>query len=394
MTYAVKVENVSKKYKVYDSKAGIFKRLINPSKNEDTSEFYALTDVSFEIQRGEIIGIIGNNGAGKSTLLKILSGVAFPNGGKVDVKGRISSLLELGTGFNPELTGIENIYFNGSIMGLTKEEIDAVKDEIIKFADIGDFINQPVKVYSSGMYARLAFAVAINIDPDILIVDEILSVGDFMFQKKCMDKFQEFKEQGRTILYVSHGLSTVQTYCERAIWLEKGKVMEVGPAFDVVEDYYRSLSKQGIKTEEEENKFVTLKDIKINNSKPEYQYGEKISFTMDYEVMNDEINNPGVTVELRKAYRKPCEFKHVDQFICSINSNVDDYQIPWKKGMNSITFSFDDIRVKEGLYYLDVIFSESQNLVALETIEGAIDFKINNERTAQGFAFLNESWRK
>ncbi len=156
-------------------------------------------------------------------MLKILTGVSFPSSGEVNVNGRVSSLLELGTGFNPELTGEENIYFNGSLMGLTQDEIDKVKDNIIEFADIGEFINQPVKSYSSGMYARLAFAVAININPDILIVDEILSVGDVGFQKKCMDKFNEFKEAGKTVLYVSHGLETVQTFCERAIWLEKRK---------------------------------------------------------------------------------------------------------------------------------------------------------------------------
>lgn len=234
---------------------------------KEVKEFKALTDVSFHVNKGEIVGIIGNNGAGKSTLLKILTGVSFPSSGEVNVNGRVSSLLELGTGFNPELTGEENIYFNGSLMGLTQDEIDKVKDNIIEFADIGEFINQPVKSYSSGMYARLAFAVAININPDILIVDEILSVGDVGFQKKCMDKFNEFKEAGKTVLYVSHGLETVQTFCERAIWLEKGRVVDIGPSFDIVEKYYDKLMKSDDKEELETGKFVELINVEILDDK-------------------------------------------------------------------------------------------------------------------------------
>ena len=393
MSYAIKVENLTKKYKIYDSQASKASMLINPFSKKMPREFVALDNVSFEVGRGEIVGIIGNNGAGKSTLLKILSGVAFPNGGSADVKGRISSLIELGAGFNPELTGISNIYFNGSLMGMSTEEIDAVKDEIIKFADIGDFINQPVKNYSSGMYARLAFAVAINIDPDILIVDEILSVGDVGFQQKCMEKFDEFKRAGKTILYVSHGLTTVQTYCERAIWLEKGKVKEIGPAFDVVENYYRTMTEKGEKVEDI-SAFVELKDVKIKGNKEEFSYGEKIEFELEYEVLRDDIENPGVSIEIRKAYKKPGEFRHVDQFICAVNSNVDGFQIPWEKGLNKFSFSIDSLRVADGLYYLDVIFSESQNLVALKTEQAVISFKVNSDKVSQGFVFLKDKWEE
>lgn len=393
MSYAIKVENLTKKYKIYDSQASKASMLINPFSKKQPREFVALDNVSFEVGRGEIVGIIGNNGAGKSTLLKILSGVAFPNGGSAKVNGRISSLIELGAGFNPELTGISNIYFNGSLMGMSTEEVDAVKDEIIKFADIGDFINQPVKNYSSGMYARLAFAVAINIDPDILIVDEILSVGDVGFQQKCMEKFDEFKRAGKTILYVSHGLTTVQTYCERAIWLEKGKVREIGPAFDVVENYYRTMTEKGEKVEDI-SAFVELKDVKIKGDKEEFSYGEKIEFELEYEVLRDDIENPGVSIEIRKAYKKPGEFRHVDQFICAVNSNVDGFKIPWEKGLNKFSFSIDSLRVADGLYYLDVIFSESQNLVALKTEQAVISFRVNSDKNSQGFVFLKDKWEE
>ena len=392
MSYAVKVENVTKKYKIYTNGAKKA-AMMNPFSKKKADEFVALSDVSFEIARGEIVGIIGNNGAGKSTMLKILSGVAFQNGGTVDVKGRISSLIELGAGFNPELTGISNIYFNGSIMGMSKSEVDKVKDKIIDFAELGDFINQPVKNYSSGMYARLAFAVAINIDPDILIVDEILSVGDVGFQQKCMAKFDEFKKQGRTIIYVSHGLSTIQTYCERAIWLEKGKVRDIGPAFDIVEDYYRSMMDKGEEVEESKA-FVELTDVKIENDITEVSYGEGVNFNIEYNVFREDIKSPGISVELRKAYREPCEFRHVDQFICAVNSNVDEFSIPWKEGKNKVQFSFDDLRVTDGLYYIDVIFSESQDLVPLNSNEGVISFKVNSDKKSQGFVFLKDNWEE
>ena len=393
MSYAIKVENLTKKYKIYDY-ATKTSMLINPFSKAEPKEFVALNNLNFEVKKGEIIGIVGNNGAGKSTLLKILSGVAFQNEGTIDINGRISSLIELGAGFNPELTGIENIYFNGSILGLEKEEVDKVKDSILEFADIGEFVNHPVKNYSSGMYARLAFAVAINIDPDILIVDEILSVGDVGFQEKCMRKFEEFKNAGKTIIYVSHGLQTVQPYCERAIWLEKGKIREIGPAFDVVENYYKTMMEKGEEVEGAEKNFVTLNKIEIEGGKKEINYGDPITFNLEYDVVIDDIKNPGLTIELRQAYKEPGEFKNADQFICAINSNVDNYQIPWKKGKNKTSVTFNSLRVAEGTYYLDVIFSESQNLVALETIEVAIDFKVKSDRVSQGFVFLKENWVK
>ena len=392
MEKAIEVKNLCKNYRVYDSKSSRIRNIINPFAKKEVKEFKALTDVSFHVNKGEIVGIIGNNGAGKSTLLKILTGVSFPSSGEVNVNGRVSSLLELGTGFNPELTGEENIYFNGSLMGLTQDEIDKVKDNIIEFADIGEFINQPVKSYSSGMYARLAFAVAININPDILIVDEILSVGDVGFQKKCMDKFNEFKEAGKTVLYVSHGLETVQTFCERAIWLEKGRVVDIGPSFDIVEKYYDKLMKSDDKEELETGKFVELINVEILDDKKVYKKGESIEFLVEYEVFNPSVKNAGITIEMRKAYRKPCEYRNADQFIFSVNSNVDEFNIPWKKGRNKITFKIDSLDVKEGIYYLDAIFSESQNLVALETQEDVVSFEVKNEGESEGFVFLDSTW--
>lgn len=207
-------------------------------------EHYALNHVSFDVKKGETVGIIGTNGSGKSTVLKIITGVLNQTCGNVDIQGRISALLELGAGFNMEYTGIENVYLNGTMIGFSKQEIDARLNDILTFADIGDFVNQPVKTYSSGMFVRLAFAVAINIEPEILIVDEALSVGDVFFQAKCYKKFEEFKKMGKTILFVSHDLSSISKYCDRVILLNKGEKLAEGAPREMVDLYKKVLVNQ------------------------------------------------------------------------------------------------------------------------------------------------------
>jgi len=223
---AIKVETLTKTYKLYDSPAARLKEALHWRGKKYHKDFHALNDVSFEIKKGETVGIIGKNGSGKSTLLKIITGVLSPTRGKVTINGRISALLELGAGFNPEYTGMENIYFQGNLMGYSNEEMANKVDAIIEFADIGDFINQPVKSYSSGMFARLAFAVAINVDPDILIVDEALSVGDFAFQYKCFMKFKEFQSENKTVIFVTHSMQEVIRSCYRAIFIHEGSLIE------------------------------------------------------------------------------------------------------------------------------------------------------------------------
>ena len=242
---AIKVEKVSKVYRLYDKPTDRVKDALGFGRKKRYKEHFALNDVSFEVKRGEAVGIIGTNGSGKSTILKIITGVLNPTSGEVTVDGRISALLELGAGFNMEYTGIENIYLNGTMCGFTREEVDERMQDILNFADIGDFVYQPCKTYSSGMFVRLAFAVAINIEPEILIVDEALSVGDVFFQAKCYKKFEEFKEMGKTIIFVSHDLSSISKYCDRVILLNKGdKVAEGGPK-EMVNLYKRFLVNQG-----------------------------------------------------------------------------------------------------------------------------------------------------
>ncbi len=238
---AIKVDNITKIYKLYDKPKDRLKEALGLSKKKLYKEHYALDQVSFEVAEGETVGIIGTNGSGKSTILKIITGVLNPTAGELKVRGRISALLELGAGFNMEYTGIENIYLNGTMIGFEKEEIDAKLQDILDFADIGEFVYQPVKTYSSGMFVRLAFAVAINIDPEILIVDEALSVGDVFFQNKCYHKFEEFKKQGKTILFVSHDLSSISKYCDRVVLLNKGHKMAEGSPKEMVDLYKKVL---------------------------------------------------------------------------------------------------------------------------------------------------------
>lgn len=234
---SIVVQNITKIYKLFDNPIDRLKESFHPFKKKYHRDFYALRDVSFDVKKGEVVGIVGKNGCGKSTLLQIITGVLTQSSGEVTVTGNVSALLELSAGFNPELSGIDNIYFKSSILGFSKEQTEAKIDDILSFADIGEFIYQPIKTYSSGMYGRLGFAVAINVDPDILIIDEALSTGDFRFQQKCLRKIREFQEIGKTILFVSHNTGSVVEFCSRAIWLMDGKVHDTGTPNDICKQY-------------------------------------------------------------------------------------------------------------------------------------------------------------
>lgn len=238
---AIQVKGLEKAYKLYDKPSDRLKEALGFGRKKRYKEHYALKGVDMTIYQGETVGIIGTNGSGKSTILKIITGVLNPTGGSVHVNGRISALLELGAGFNMEYNGIENIYLNGTMIGFSKKEIDAKMDDILNFADIGDYVYQPVKTYSSGMFVRLAFAVAINIEPEILIVDEALSVGDVFFQAKCYHKFEEFKEMGKTIVFVSHDLSSISKYCDRVVLLNQGVKLGEGSPKEMIDAYKQVL---------------------------------------------------------------------------------------------------------------------------------------------------------
>lgn len=256
---AIKVESVSKTYKLYDKPIDRLKEALHLSKKEYHKEFYALHDISFEIKKGETVGVIGTNGSGKSTLLKILTGVLDATSGTTAVDGKISALLELGAGFNLEYTGLENIYLNGTIMGHSREEMKEKVPQIIEFADIGDFINQPVKTYSSGMFVRLAFATQIYSDPDVLIVDEALSVGDMRFQQKCYRAMKQLMKD-KTVLIVSHDPGAISRFCTRAIWLERGELMFDGQAEEALKKYQSFILNNMKKEEIDEHLDIAVKE--------------------------------------------------------------------------------------------------------------------------------------
>ena len=240
---AISLKNVSKCFKRYEHPGDRLKELLFPGKSR-SQEFWALRDINLEVRKGETLGIVGRNGSGKSTLLQIIAGTLTPNTGEVKVNGRISALLELGSGFNPEFTGRQNVFFNGRLLGLKQEEIAAKFDEIAAFADIGDFIEQPIKTYSSGMFVRLAFAVAIHVDPEILVVDEALSVGDGVFVHRCMARIKSFQDSGGTILFVSHDMGAVNRLCSRCIWINQSQIVEQGSPSEVSKSYQSWIYKQ------------------------------------------------------------------------------------------------------------------------------------------------------
>ncbi|MBQ2000823.1 MAG: ABC transporter ATP-binding protein [Clostridia bacterium] len=304
MDYAIRIKNLTKAYKIYSSPLRrVFDSIFH---TKGYNKFVALDDITVDIPKGEVVGILGKNGSGKSTLLKIITGVAKQTSGEVVTEGKISAMLELTSGFDPELTGIENIYLKALSMGISKAEITKRLDDIKKFADIGDYINRPVRTYSSGMKSRLGFAVSVNVDPDILVVDEVLAVGDDIFRLKCIEKMKQFRREGKTILFVSHSLFTVKAFCTKGLWINEGKMMDYGDLGPVVLKYEDYLKKEKAKLTEqmpnEENLPQEKKDI-LQVSKfamlngdgektTEFKHGEEVRIKFDYEVKRpiDKLN--------------------------------------------------------------------------------------------------------
>jgi len=303
---AIKCEQASKYYKLYDSPKDRFKEALDPFRRRRYREFFALKNIDLEIKKGEILGVVGSNGSGKSTLLKLIAGVIPPSSGHLTVNGNVSAMLELGSGLNPDLTGIQNIYFGGIMLGISPEEMKTKVDEIVAFAEIGDFINQPMKTYSSGMKARLGFALAVNINSDILVIDEILSVGDDLFRRKCYARMEDFFKGGKTILFVSHDLNSLNQLCTRAILLDKGQCILEGPTKMVTMNYqkYLSAKKENITTVRQE--IIDLdnnKELKMNYKK---EIDIKDSDTKNKKSNNETVNKniSGYIVEEQNRHFK------------------------------------------------------------------------------------------
>ena len=382
MENAITVKDVTKIYKLYDKPIDRLKEALNPFHKEYHEKFYALNNLSFEVKKGETVGIIGTNGSGKSTILKIITGVLTPTTGEVEVNGVISALLELGAGFNMDYTGIENIYMNGTMMGFSKKEMDAKLQEILDFADIGDFVYQPVKTYSSGMFVRLAFALAINVEPEILIVDEALSVGDVFFQSKCYRRMEEIRQKGTTILMVTHDMGSIIKYCDKVVLLNKGNFVAEGAPGHMVDLYKKILAGQmeGLEaakdvdsdfsgeTAEKEQKEKTyqlphgklMKDsLTINSNRTEYGDGRAEIYDLG---LFDQRGN------LTNLLLKGEEFtiKEKIRFAAPIQSPIFTYTIKDKKGTDltgtNTMFEGTDIKpVKAGDEY-EVSFTQKMTL--------------------------------
>ena len=355
----IKITNLVKEYKMFDKKIDRLAEVVIP-KYKKHKIFRAMDGLNLEVRRGEVLGILGKNGAGKSTLLKMITGVTFPTSGEIKVNGKISSLLELGAAFNMELTGLQNIYQHGEVMGLTKEQIDSKRDEIIEFADIGDHLYQPVKTYSSGMFARLAFACAINVDPDVLIVDEVLSVGDMSFQLKCFKKFEQFKQSGKTILFVTHSIGDVMRNCTRTIILDKGRKIFDGNVKEGVDKYKKIIVGLDIDNEisQEEVEKKARQEVKLKDkdswrshfelNQEELIYGTNAVDIIDYGIFNSMgeyehliKNSEPVTIKAKIKFNKD-----IDNPIFAIN--IKDMTGLEYCGMNTITHGLNTGFYKKG----------------------------------------------
>ncbi|MGL5477466.1 MAG: ABC transporter ATP-binding protein [Clostridium sp.] len=287
--YAIKLNNICKTYRIYQKP---FKRVMDLIFNKKNYiEYDALTNIDVNIEKGEAVGVLGKNGAGKSTLLKIITGVVAPTSGSCEIEGKISAILELNSGFDDELTGYENIFVKGAILGYTKSEIEAKVEDIIDFADIGDYIYQPVRTYSSGMKSRLGFAISVNVDPDVLIVDEALAVGDDIFKTKCLRKMSEFRKSGKTIFFVSHSLYTVSSFCTKCMWIKDGHLIDYGDTCDILPKYETFLKEEKAKetkkkktekkTAIDKKDFIEVKNFKFKDGS-KFKYKDYIEYSFDY----------------------------------------------------------------------------------------------------------------
>lgn len=401
----IEINHLSKVYHLYDKPIDRLKEALSLTHKSYHKEHFALNDVNIQIKKGESIGIVGVNGSGKSTLLKIITGVLNPTQGEVVTKGKIAALLELGAGFNPEYTGIENIYLNGTMMGYTEDEMKERVQAIVDFADIGDFVYQPVKTYSSGMFARLAFAVSINVDPEILIVDEALSVGDTRFQIKCMQKMKEMMQGGTTVLFVSHDINAIRRFCTRIVWLRKGQVQEEGDV-NAISDRYLDFLKIGDeyfdetmtkqeeevekKKEENDNVIAEILSFKMLDEKgkevSKVGLNQPVKVEVEYQVYDDNIEKPVLGIAIRSMD---------DDYVCGLNSLLDHQKISWKLGKNRMVLTYPHgILAVGGQYYFDVALFEETATVPIQYISVVKKFTIQSGYAGEGRYIIPHKWEE
>ena len=415
---AIEVRNITKKFKIYYDKGKMLKEKVLFWKRNRYEEHWVLNGISFEIKKGESVGLIGHNGCGKSTTLKILTGIMYPDSGIVELKGRVSSLLELGAGFHPDMSGRENIYINASIFGLSKKEIDRRIHDIIEFSELGDYIDNPVRTYSSGMYMRLAFSVAINVDADILLIDEILAVGDVNFQAKCFNKLMEIKKRGTTIVLVSHSTDQIEQICERSIWIHEGKIRADGEPRDVHKQYLKFMGQQreGRQKEEGQNderveqqeskegksiknfgtdveykertrgngyaKIININSYDQNNNVSNvFEAGSKVVFKLDYKV------NKAV----EKAWFGLHIFRNDGLSVYGTNTKIDGILVEKLYQDGSFCIVFPKLELLPGRYYVDACIATDEHDM-LDYLDMVNNFEIYSTTGEIGICKIPYYW--
>ncbi len=432
--YAIKVDNITKKFKIYYDKGKTLKEKVLFSKRRNYEERIVLDGISFKVKKGEAIGLIGHNGCGKSTTLKMLSRIMYPDSGSIEMNGRVSSLIELGAGFHPDMSGKENIYINASIFGLTKKEIDKRLKDIIEFSELEEFIDNPVRTYSSGMYMRLAFSVAINVDADILLIDEILAVGDANFQAKCFNRLREIKATGVTIILVTHDTDTVERFCDEAIWINEGKIIKAGRSDKVTDAYLNFMNDKKIEVlEREEQRKIDEKENEKNekiestsadadndhdisqnsdDNKPEEIDYSANRFGLKYiEITKAEIiNSKGQVTNVLKAgenikiilhykVNKPLEeynfgigFYNLDGVcIYGNNTQIDRIQVANIEDTGSIIFEVSELPLLSGRYILNVAVVDIDG-TPMDFYRNYCTFDVVSKDRSQGCVSIRHKW--
>ncbi|HEY0789326.1 MAG TPA: ABC transporter ATP-binding protein [Thermoanaerobaculia bacterium] len=390
MDAAIRAEELSKVYRLYARPIDRFLELF--TRQPRYTVFPALQDVSFEIRQGETVGLIGHNGAGKSTLLKLLCGVTAPSAGTLAARGSIASILELGTGFHPEFTGRDNAALNAAILGLSAAEVRTALPAILEFSELGSFLDQPVKTYSSGMYMRLAFSVAVNVEPDILVIDEALAVGDGYFQKKCIDKIRDFQRKGRTIVFCSHALYYISNLCERTIWLDHGTMRRLGPSIDVVHEYENYLLEQERNAPpeapaEKTAQPVTIRHLEIldarGNSPEDFETGDDIIVRMVIESLD-----PEQPVHILAGVNRAA-----DQMQCFAFGTVPDGLAPLRgRSLYEVRARLRDVPLVRGEYELVVYVGDENALHVFDRRDLRPAFTIAGDRYEIGLMTVDHDW--
>jgi len=407
---AIEVRNLKKIFKVYPDKSNSVKEKLLFFKRNKYEVNQVLDGVSFDIKKGEAVGLIGKNGCGKSTTLKLLNRIMYPTSGTIRVNGRVSSLIELGAGFHPDMSGRENIYTNASIFGLTKKQIDEKLDDIIEFSELGEAVDNPVRTYSSGMYMRLAFSVAINVEADVLLIDEILAVGDVSFQKKCFEKLREIKYSGTTIVIVSHSLQQIEQICDKSIWIEKGHIRQIGNPKEIHLKYLKEMEeeRQRLIHEAQKNKENDIEDrdsfcgkkvirsgsgevyftnvtLKDKEEKLQNVYKSHDFMQVQYDFVNkSDIEEAVFSVRIYKDDNTHC-YGTTSDIECNNTIKI--------KGKNKFIVDFDDLCLLDGNYMIDVDVKDKTGDIVYDSIHDTIRFDVINEDGRTGVCAIRTSWK-